>query len=51
MKKYRILYKPYFDSNVYRVTYVEALCESDAITTFFDNIGGLFLGCEFVEWI
>lgn len=51
MKKYKIIYSPSYHSRVIMETHINALCESDAINFFFDNVGGKFLGCEFVEWI
>ena len=51
MKKYKIIYSPSYHSKVIMETHINALCESDAINFFFDNVGGKFLGCEFVEWI
>lgn len=51
MKKYKIVYGDYLDLRIRKTVNVTALSEQDAISWFFDNIGGRFLECVFVDYV
>ena len=49
MKKYRITHKGYTSDDIKTVD-INAECEIDAITFFFDNYSGMFLNIEFIDY-
>ena len=50
MKKYRITYKEYMSDKIHSVE-INAECQQDAITNFFDKYSGMFLGIDFVDYV